>query len=225
MRTYENKKVGVVLAGCGVKDGSEIHEATLTLLYLDRAKADTIIMAPDCNQMDVVNHLTEEVVSDEKRNILIESARIARGNIRNIKKVSADDLDALIFPGGFGAAKNLCDFAVKGENLTVNPDVERIILDMHDAKKPVGFICIAPIIAVKVLGKLHPKITIGNDKDTAQIVEKLGAKHIVCPVDDVVMDEENLVVTTPAYMLGPSISYVAQGIEKLVRKVLELTQK
>jgi len=223
MALYTNKKVGVVLAGCGVKDGSEIHEATLTLLYLDKAKADAIIMAPDCNQMDVVNHLTEEVISAESRNILIESARIARGNIRDIKKVSADDLDALIFPGGFGAAKNLCDFAVKGENFTVNPEVEKLILEMHKAKKPVGFICIAPVIAAKVLGKFHPKITIGNDESTAQVIENLGAKHINCPVDEIVVDEENNIVTTPAYMLGPSIAYVAKGIEKLVNKVLELS--
>ena len=223
MVTHSNKKVGVVLAGCGVKDGSEIHEATLTLLYLDRAKADTIIMAPDCNQMDVVNHLTEEVISTESRNILIESARIARGNIRDIKKVNSGELDALIFPGGFGAAKNLCDFAIKGENLTVNPDIEDLILEMHKAKKPVGFICIAPVIAAKVLGKFHPKITIGNDESTAKVIDNLGAKHIVCSVDDIVVDWENLVVTTPAYMLGPSIAYVAKGIEKLVSKVLELS--
>ena len=223
MALYTNKKVGVVLAGCGVKDGSEIHEATLTLLYLDKAKADTIIMAPDCNQMDVVNHLTEEVISAESRNILIESARIARGNIRDIKKVFADDLDALIFPGGFGAAKNLCDFAIKGENLTVNPDVENLILEMHKTKKPVGFICIAPVIAAKVLGKYHPKITIGNDESTAKVIENLGAKHINCPVDEIVVDEENNIITTPAYMLGPSIAYVAKGIEKLVNKVLELS--
>ena len=217
------KKIGIVLAGCGVKDGSEIHEAILTLLYLDKVKAETIIMAPDCNQMDVVNHLTEEVIPTESRNILIESARIARGNIRDIKKVNSGELDALIFPGGFGAAKNLCDFAVKGENLTVNLEVEKLILEMHKAKKPVGFICIAPVIAAKVLGKFHPKITIGNDEGTANIIEKLGAQHINCPVDEIVVDEDNKIVTTPAYMLGPSIAYISKGIEKLVKKVLELS--
>ena len=223
MVTHSNKKIGVVLAGCGVKDGSEIHEAILTLLYLDKAKTETIIMAPDRNQMDVVNHLTEKVMPDETREILVESARIARGNIRDIKKVSADDLDALIFPGGFGAAKNLCDFAVKGENFTVNPDIEELILEMHKAKKPVGFICIAPVIAAKVLGKYHPKITIGNDESTAKVIENLGAKHINSSVDEIVVDEENNIVTTPAYMLGPSIAYISKGIEKLVKKVLELS--
>ena len=223
MVSHNNKKVGVVLAGCGVNDGSEIHEAILTLLYLDKAKVETIIMAPDRNQMDVVNHLTEEAIPGETRAVLVESARIARGNIKDIKKVFADDLDALIFPGGFGVAKNLCDFAVKGENLTVNPDVENLILEMHKGKKPIGFICIAPVIAAKVLGKYHPKITIGNDESTAKVIENLGAKHITCPVDDIVVDEENLLVTTPAYMLGPSISYVAKGIEKLVEKVLGLS--
>ncbi|MBL7108215.1 MAG: isoprenoid biosynthesis glyoxalase ElbB [Candidatus Cloacimonetes bacterium] len=217
------KKIGVVLAGCGVNDGSEIHEATLTLLFLDRANASAIIMAPDIKQMDVVNHQISEAVSSETRDVIVESARIARDAVENIKNISANDLDAVIFPGGFGAAKNLCDFAVKGENLTVNHNVEQLILEMHKAKKPVGFICIAPVIAAKVLGNFHPKITIGNDAGTAQIIEKFGAKHISCSVDDIVFDEENLVVTTPAYMLGPSISYVAKGIKKLVKKVIKLS--
>jgi enhancing lycopene biosynthesis protein 2 len=224
MNTYSNKKVGVVLAGCGVKDGSEIHESTLTLLFLDQAGVETVIMSPDTSQMDVINHLTEEPMPKEQRNALIEAARIARGNIRNIKKVSSQDIDGLIIPGGYGIAKNLCNFAVKGENFTVNPDLEKLIVEMHQAKKPIGFICLAPVIAAKVLGKYKPRLTIGNDENTAQVIENLGAKHVVCDVENTIVDRENKLVTTPAYMLGPSIAYIAKGIEKLVKNVLELIE-
>jgi enhancing lycopene biosynthesis protein 2 len=211
-------KLGVVLAGSGVMDGSEIHEATLTLYFLDRSGAEIVCMAPDVDQLDVVNHLKGEP-SDETRNVLVEAARIARGDIKDIKEIKASGLDALIFPGGYGAAKNLCNFAVKGADCTVNPDVERLIKEMHEAGKPIGFICIAPVIAAKVLGA---EVTIGSDKDTAAAIEKMGGKHVIREVEDIVFDEKNNVVSTPAYMLGPSISKVALGIEKLVDKVLEL---
>lgn len=211
-------KVGVVLAGSGVMDGSEIHEATLTLYFLDRVVAEIVCMAPDVNQLDVVNHLKGEP-SDETRNVLVEAARIARGDIKDIKDIKALNLDALIFPGGYGAAKNLCNFAVKGADCIVNPEVERLIKEMHEAGKPIGFICIAPVIAAKVLGA---EVTIGSDKDTAAAIEKMGGKHVVRDVDDIVFDGKNNVVSTPAYMLGPTISKVALGIEKLVDKVLEL---
>jgi enhancing lycopene biosynthesis protein 2 len=214
-------KVGVVLSGCGVYDGAEIHEATLTLLFLDRAGAEIICMAPNVDQMHVINHLKGEVTG-EKRNVLVESSRIARGAIKDMKDVKAGDLDALIFPGGFGAAKNLCDFAVKGADCTVNPEVEKLIKEMHAAKKPLGFACIAPVIAAKVLGSFGPRLTIGNDKDTAEAIEKMGGKHIDTPVDDAVVCRKNKIVSTPAYMLGPTISKVAVGMEKLVNEVLKL---
>jgi len=211
-------KVGVVLAGSGVMDGSEIHEATLALYFLDKAGAEIVCMAPDVDQLDVIDHLKGEP-SDETRNVLVEAARIARGDIKDIKEIKASGLDALIFPGGYGAAKNLCNFAVKGADCTVNPDVERLIKEMHEAGKPIGFICISPVIAAKVL---HAEVTIGSDKDTAAAIEKMGGKHVVRDVDDIAFDEKNNVVSTPAYMLGPSISKVALGIGRLVDKVLEL---
>ena len=213
-------KVGVLLSGCGMYDGSEVHEATLTLYFLDRAGVEIICMAPDISQLEVIDHLKSESVS-EKRNVLVESARIARGDIKDIKEVKASDLDALVIPGGLGAAKNLCNFAVEGADCTVVPEVERLIKETHEAGKPVGFICIAPVIAAKVLGAT---VTIGNDRDTATTIEKMGGKHIVCGVDEIAVDEKNKVVSTPAYMLGPTISRVALGIEKLVAKVLDLTR-
>ena len=217
-------KVGVVLSGCGFLDGSEIHEVTLTLFFLDRAGAEIIQMAPDINQSDVVDHLSSEPVAGETRRVLAESARISRGEIKKMDEIKADDLDALIIPGGFGAAKNLFDFAFKGIDCTVNPEVERLIKEMHEAKKPIGFICIAPVLAAKVLGSASPQLTIGNDKGTADAIEKMGGKHVICQVDEIADDEKNRIISTPAYMLGPTISKVALGIEKLVARVLELAQ-
>ncbi|MBN2016682.1 MAG: isoprenoid biosynthesis glyoxalase ElbB [Candidatus Cloacimonetes bacterium] len=222
MQNASNLNIGVVLSGSGWKDGSEIHEAVCTLLALDKAHAGIIIMAPDKEQLDVVNHWTNQQVKNEERNVIIESARIARGNIRTIKDFSAGELDGLILPGGIGAMKNLCNFAVKGMNMEVDRDLEKLLIEMHSQKKPLGFMCIAPIIAAKVFAQEHPTLTIGNDSGTASKIEAFGAKHVDCPVDDIVFDDNTLIVTTPAYMLGPSISYIAVGIEKLVNKVLEL---
>ncbi len=223
MAQFKNKKVGVVLAGSGMFDGSEIHESVITLLALDEANAQIVCMAPDVNQMHVIDHTSGEPAAGESRNVLKESARIARGEIKNITEVTANDLDALIFPGGYGVAKNLFTFATEGVNCSVNPEVERLVKEMYEAIKPLGFICIAPVLAAKILGEHNPKLTIGNDKGTAEAIEAMGGKHIQCKVDEIVIDEENKIVTTPAYMLGPSISHVAKGIKKCVNKVLEMT--
>ncbi len=216
------KRVGVILAGSGYLDGAEIQEATLTLLFLDRKGAEVTAMAPDVNQMHVVDHRKGEPAAAESRNVLAEAARITRGNIRDVRTVQASDLDALILPGGYGAAKNLCTFATDGVKLQVNPDVERLVRDMASAGKPLGFVCISPVIAAKVLGSRKVKLTIGNDPATAAAVNALGAVHVDAPVDQIVVDERNKVVSTPAYMLGPSIAPVAAGIERLVGAVLEM---
>ena len=214
-------KIGVLLSGCGVNDGCEIHEAVIALLTLDRAGAETVCMAPDVEQFDVVNHLTGEATG-EKRNVLVESARIARGNIKDISKVRAVDIDGLIIPGGFGAAKNLSNFAVKGKDAVVNGDVKRLLNDMVSTAKPVGAICIAPATLTKALEGKNPEVTIGNDIGTAGAIEAMGGQHKECSVDMIHVDSNNKLVTTPAYMLGPGIKDVAVGIEKLVNKVLEL---
>ena len=214
-------KIGVLLSGCGVNDGSEIHEAVITMLTLDKAGAETVCMAPDVDQFDVVNHLTGEATG-EKRNVLVESARIARGNIKDIRKVRAADIDGLIIPGGFGAAKNLSDFSVKGKDAVVNEDVKRLLNDMVSAGKPVGAICIAPATLTKALEEKNPEVTIGNDIGTAGAIEAMGGRHKECSVDMIHVDSNNKLVTTPAYMLGQCIKDVAVGIEKLVNKVLEL---
>ena len=215
-------KVGVILSGCGFKDGAEIHESVCTLLALDKLGCTIICMAPNINQTRVVDHLTGKEVK-ETRNVLVESARIARGNIKDIATVKATDLDALVMPGGFGAATNLSTFGKDGAKATVNADVARLLKDMHAAKKPIGAICIAPGVVAAALGKTaHPLLTIGNDKDTAANIEALGAKHESCPTREFVLDKKNKIVSTPAYMLGPTIAHVAEGIEKCVREVISM---
>lgn len=206
-------------------DGAEIHESVLTLLAIDRQGAQAVCMAPDMEQMHVINHLTNSEAPGERRNVLVESARIARGNIRNVKDVKAGDLDAVIFPGGYGAAKNLCDFSVKGENCHVQPDVVRLAREMVKAKKPIGVVCIAPALMAKVAQELgiRIKLTIGNDRGTAEILKKMGIKHVDTPVTDIVVDQEHKIVSTPAYMLAQRVSEAATGIEKLVKTVISMS--
>lgn len=216
------KKIGILLSGCGVKDGSEIHEAVLTLLAVDQAGAQAIFMAPNV-ELEVVNHLTGEPTG-EKRNVLLESARIARGDIRDVAKVRAQDIDALLLPGGFGAAKNLCNFAYVGVDAKAQEDVARLVREVHQAKKPIGAICIAPATIAAILGReANPSLTIGSDQGTADALEKMGAQHQNCEVREFYVDEKNKIVSTPAYMLATRVSEAAEGIEKLVKKVIEMS--
>ncbi len=215
-------KVGVLLSGCGVYDGSEIHEAVISLLALNRAGAEVVCMAPDVEQA-VVNHLTGEQVDGISRNVLEESARIVRGEISDIAKIKATDIDALFIPGGFGAAKNLCDFAFKGPDCDVQKDVARLIREVVAAKKPLAAVCIAPALVAKVLGaELTPQVTIGSDEGTAEAVSSMGATHVACPVTEFVIDKENKVITSPAYMLAGNISEAAEGIEKTVDALMKM---
>ena len=215
------KKIGVVLSGCGVRDGSEIHEAVFSLLAIDRHGAEAVCMAPDADFPET-NHLTMQETG-AKRNALLEAARIARGNIRDIKDVTAADLDAVVLPGGFGAAKNLCDFAMKGAGASAHPEVARLLREMSRAGKPIGAICIAPVLVATVLGKeLAPTLTIGTDSGTAAEIEKTGATHQECSVTDFVVDRKNKIVSTPAYMLATRISEVREGIDRCVKEVIEL---
>jgi len=216
------KRVGVVLSGCGYLDGAEIHEATCTLLSLDRRGAKLVAMAPDVEQLHVVDHRKGAPAEGQKRRVLDEAARIVRGQIVDMASVSAKDLDALVFPGGFGAAKNLCTFAVEGRGMRVLPVVERLAREVRTAGKPSGYVCIAPVIAAKLFGSEQVRLTIGNDRDTAAAMESWGARHVECKVEEIAVDERLKIVSTPAYMLGPWIAPVAAGIDKLVSAVLEM---
>lgn len=216
-------KVAVLLSGCGVYDGSEIHEAVLTLLALDQCGATILCCAPNVDQASVIDHRTQKPVR-ESRNVLTESARIARGQIRDLATVQASEIDALILPGGFGAAKNLCDFAAKGPACTVHPEVARLVGDCLARGKPVGAICIAPALLARIAGQrnLKAKLTIGNDAGTAQAIVAMGCLHEPQPVTGITVDADHRIVTTPAYMLGPGPAAVFEGIRKLVEEVLRL---
>ncbi|MBH3464915.1 isoprenoid biosynthesis glyoxalase ElbB [Pseudomonas carnis] len=218
-----SKKIAVILSGCGVYDGAEIHESVITLLRLDQRGAQVECFAPDVAQLHVINHLTGEEMP-ESRNVLVESARIARGTVKDIGQANAADFDALIVPGGFGAAKNLSNFAVEGAGCSINPQVLALAEAFAEAGKPVGLICISPALAAKIYGP-GVTCTIGNDADTAAALDKMGATHVECTVEDIVEDQARKLVSTPAYMLGKNISEVASGINKLVDRVLELTHE
>jgi enhancing lycopene biosynthesis protein 2 len=217
-------KIGVMLSGCGVFDGSEINEAVLSVYFLEKNGAEVLFLAPDNEQLHVVNHLNEQVSESESRNVLIESARIARGKIKKLEEVEISELDGLFIPGGFGAAKNLCTFALDGPNCKINENVKKLILNTVMAVKPLCAICIAPVLVAKALessGK-HVKLTIGNDKNIAEAIEMMGAIHINSSVSEAVCDKENKIVSTPAYMLGQGLLEVAEGISKAVKEFMGL---
>lgn len=217
-----SKKVAVILSGCGVFDGSEIYESVLTILRLDQQGAQVSFFAPDIEQARVVNHLTNEEMP-EKRNVLVEAARITRGQIRNVTELSGKDFDAVILPGGFGAATNLSDFASQGANCQIEPDTLAALNSFKQANKPIGLICIAPALSARIFGD-GVQCTIGTDSQTAEVLNRMGATHQDCGVNSIVVDEKNLLVTTPAFMLANSISEAASGINALVDKILELAQ-
>jgi len=215
----ENYKFAVVLSGNGVFDGAEIHEATLTMYAIMKHESEYQVFAPDINQHHVINHITGEEMQ-ETRNVLIESARIARGNIKPLSKFNANDFDAIIFPGGFGVAKNLSTFAFDGVDCKVNNEVERAIKDMVKAKKPIGALCISPVVVAKVLGDVE--LTIGQDKDTANAVEQMGARHKTTNHGDVVVDTKYKVATTPCYMLDATIVDIANGADNVIKAMLDM---
>lgn len=216
-----DKKVAIILSGCGVYDGSEIIESVATILAIEKCGAKCVFFAPEIPQADVVNHLTGKTES-QTRNVLQESARIARGKILNLDAFKVEDFDAIIFPGGFGAAKNLSSYAFKNTDATLLPKVECAVLGMFNAKKPIGFLCISPAsIGAVALGKFGVELTIGNDKDTAQTIEALGARHKVCEASNFVKDKNTNVYSTPAFMSAKTALEASIGIEKMVRAMLK----
>lgn len=217
-----SKKVAIILSGCGVFDGAEINETVLTALRLDQLGAQVEFFAPDIDQAVVINHQTGKEMS-EQRNVLIESGRITRGKTRDVRELKADDFDAVILPGGFGVASNLSDLSSKGTQSTVEEGTLQAILQFKEAKKPVGLICISPALSAKIFGA-GVRCTIGNDVDTAELVRQMGAVHQDTTVDRIVVDEDNRLVTTAAYMLTESLNEASKGINKLVEQVLAMTE-
>uniref|UniRef100_A0A8C3CPL5 GAL3A protein n=1 Tax=Cairina moschata TaxID=8855 RepID=A0A8C3CPL5_CAIMO len=212
------KRVAVVLAGCGVFDGSEIHEASAALVHLSRGGAEVKIFAPNIEQRDVVNHLKGSP-TDEKRNVLVESARLARGNIQDLAELKVSEFDAVIFPGGFGVAKNLCSWAVDGKNCTVNEHVNSTLQAFHKAKKPIGLCCISPVLAAKVFPGCE--VTVEGNRWTSAIAE-LGCKHICKDVSESHVDKANKIVTTCAFMCKAPLHQIFDGVGTMVEEVLKL---
>ncbi|MBN1653143.1 MAG: isoprenoid biosynthesis glyoxalase ElbB [Deltaproteobacteria bacterium] len=219
-------RVAVVLSGCGYLDGAEIHESVLTLYFLERAGAEIRCFAPDKKQMHVVDHLTGEPTG-ETRNVLVESARIARGQIKDIKQARMAELDALVLPGGFGVAKNLSEFAVKGTAGELDADLVRLVGEAAAQNKPIVAICISPAVLAVALQRSGKSatLTIGNDKATADAVRGTGCTHAECPVDQAIVDEKNKIISTPAYMLGPGPKAVGAGIERAILKLMSWLQR
>jgi enhancing lycopene biosynthesis protein 2 len=212
-------KFAIILSGCGVFDGSEIHEATMTMLAVVRNGGDYEIFAPDVKQHHVINHLTGETMK-ESRNVLVESARIARGKISPLSSYSAVDFDAIILPGGFGVAKNLCTYAFEGTDCNVDSVVEKVIRETHGAGKPIGALCIAPVLITRILGEVN--VTIGSDRATSETIEKMGGIHTITTHGEVVTDRKNRIVTTPCYMIDGSIDDIATGAENAVKALIEM---
>ncbi len=215
-------RIGVLLSGCGVFDGAEIHESVLTMLELDRHGCEMLLMAPDKPQMHVIDHRSGEIMAGEERNCMVEAARIARGEISCMDDVDTQELDALVIPGGFGAAKNLSDFAVSGADAVVDSAVARVIREIHEQKKPICAVCIAPAVVAAALGDRLPELTIGTDEGTARAIESMGGKHFQCPVDAFHIDEKNRIISTPAYMLGKRITEVHAGIANTIDALMEM---
>jgi len=214
-------KIAVILAGSGYLDGSEIRESVLTLTELSKVNAEVTIFAPDIPQRDVVNHITGEAASGESRNVLVESARIARGEISDLSDARAEEFDAVIIPGGFGVAKNLSNLVTDGKNMTILPEFKKLLLSFLEQEKPIGAICISPAVLVAALQKkVSVKVTIGSDEDS--LIESIGGKHEKCDATQIAIDGENKIVSTPAYMLDAPLGKISEGIEKLVKEIVKL---
>ena len=213
------KKFAVLLAGCGVFDGSEIHEATLTMYSISKNGAEYEVFAPNIEQHHVLNYITGDELK-EKRNVMVEAARLSRGAVNDLKDFNPDSYDALIIPGGFGVAKNLCTFAFEGPDCKVNPDVEKAIKAMNDKGKPIGAICISPVLLAKVIGE-NAELTIGQDQGTAEAIESMGGVHKTSDHGEVVIDEKNKLFSTPCYMLDANIAQIGEGTENIVKAMLK----
>lgn len=212
-------KFAVVLSGCGVYDGAEIHEAMMTLLAIKRHGAACQMFAPDVMQHHVVNHLTGEIMN-ESRNVLTESARIARGKIKPLKEYRAENFDGIIFPGGFGVAKNLCSYAFDGPEMKIDKVVEKAIRETHEADKPIGALCIAPVLVTRILGSVE--VTVGSEGDTAADIRTMGGTHKKTGNGEIVIDRKNKIVTTPCYMLDAEITDIEEGVSEAVKAIISL---
>jgi len=217
-------RVGVLVYGAGMMDGSEVQEVVLTLLALDRAGAQVTFLAPAGDQAEVVNHQTGAVVTGERRSMGVEAARITHGGVVPLDQIEPEDLDALIIPGGLGFVKSVTTFGRDGMSMTFDPALGRLLGELHAQRKPLAFLCITPVLAAKLFGAERPRLTLGTDPGMAALLESAGAQAVSATAEEVVVDERARLVSSPAYMVGPSVASVARGIEKAVERTLELAR-
>lgn len=215
------KRIAVILSGCGVFDGTEINEAVLTHLALVRKGWEVHFVAPDKPQAHVFNHRDGTDTPGEERNVLTEAARIARGKVTPLSEAKPEDFNAIVFPGGFGAAKNLSTFAFDGKDAKADEEVAEFIRASHEAGRPMAFFCIAPVVAARVLGD-GVELTIGSEPGVAEAIEAMGGKHVVKKVDEIHVDKVKRIVSTPAYMIDAPITEVEKGINAAIEALAEL---
>ncbi|WP_039970651.1 isoprenoid biosynthesis glyoxalase ElbB [Vibrio halioticoli] len=206
-------KVAVILSGSGVFDGSELHETVITMLHLEKLGVKYQTFAPDTQQLHTIDHSTGE--ASEGRNVLVESNRVSRGTTQPLTELNHRDFDALIFVGGFGAAKNLSDFAVKGSEYSVIPSIGSVITEFNQNNKWILAMCIAPVLLAKVVS--GSKLTIGSDSGTIEAMATTGVNHVTCSVVESCVDEENKLITTPAYMLASNLIELEEGISEALK--------
>ena len=212
------KKIAIIIGGCGHRDGSEIHETTMTMLAVEEHGATYQMFAPNRNQYHVLNHL-DGTEMQEQRNMLVEAARIARGNILPLENFDVNQFDAVIFPGGFGVAKNFFNYAFKGVDCEVDEQIAHIIKSVHQAGKPIGALCISPVLMAKILGNIT--VTIGQDAKTARDIEQMGATNVNTSNGDVVTDKKNKIFSTPCYMLDANLVDIHEDAYNLVEAMME----
>lgn len=226
-------RIGVLLSGNGVYDGSEIHESVFTLLAIDENRGEAVCMAPNTEQHHVVNHITGDEMP-EKRNVMVEAARIARGAISDLAEMSASNLDALVIPGGFGAAKNLTKWAFSGPDGEINADVKRIINDFVTAKKPIVALCMGPTVVAKALedAGLKEHLTVGTTEEASPYeidaisagMEKAGAVAEMKTIREITIDTENKIISAPCYMMEASITDVRNNIKQAIDQLFEMLE-
>ena len=215
------KKIAVVLSGCGFQDGAEITESVSTLICLSEFGVHYRIFAPRV-EFQAKDHISGED-QEGSRNTLSESARIARGDVQDVSSLNARDFDGIVFPGGYGAALHLCDWALRGAHCSVHPEVKRVICEFSESDKPIGALCISPALIARVLNSKNITVTIGNDKETKLEIEKTGSRHEECSVDNYISDRDNKIITTPAYMYGEAKPHeVFTGIRKAMKELVEM---
>lgn len=201
------KRVAMILSGCGVNDGSEMTEAAGLIIALSQAGYAIRFYAPDRAQHDVIDHAAARPMQDT-RNILVESARIARGQIEPLSALSTAHADAVVLPGGFGVAKNLSNFAARGQDARLAPDVAEALAPFLAAGKPLVALCAAPLVLgllARDAGIEGARLTFGHEAEGTELIQAIeawGQKHVEMPVDEACIDSRHHLVSVPAYMYG-----------------------